>query len=130
MSEFRNREGQLELTEGELNLYAFVNGKRNVMKQYRNTRGDLHRTDGPAVIGTTGIRQWWLNGKLHRKNGPAVIDNHYSSWWVNGKRHRIGGPAFIDNTGNQGWYVNGREISEAEHDLYVFINGEHNETIS
>ncbi len=85
---------------------------------------------GPAVIGTTGIQQWWVNGTLHRVGGPATIDNHYSAWWVNGKRHRVGGPAFIDNIGNQQWYIHGREMSEAEHDLYAFVARKRNEAIS
>ena len=35
--------------------------------------GELHRTDGPAVITSDGFEYWYLNGKLHRTDGPAII---------------------------------------------------------
>jgi hypothetical protein len=40
-------------------------------KEYRNEKGELHRTDGPALITDLG-RNWYINGKLHREDGPAL----------------------------------------------------------
>ena len=31
-----------------------------------------HREDGPAVIHSNGIKEWYLNGKQHREDGPAL----------------------------------------------------------
>ncbi len=35
----------------------------------------LHRDDGPAIIHSTGKRNWYIQGKLHRDNGPAIINS-------------------------------------------------------
>ena len=44
--------------------------------------GQLHRKDGPAVIGNFGYRAWYFNGKCHRENGPAVCGYfNYKEWW-------------------------------------------------
>ena len=44
----------------------------------------LHRTDGPAYIGTDGIQEWYIHGKLHRTDGAAVIRSDCSQeWWLN-----------------------------------------------
>jgi hypothetical protein len=48
--------------------------------------GELHRTDGPAVVRADGTREWYLNGKRHRTDGPAVVyANGYQEWWVDGE---------------------------------------------
>ena len=61
---------------------------------YRNAERQLHRTLGPAVIFADGKRRYWYqNGKRHRADGPAV--------------------EFAD--GFRRWFINGEELSEAEH---------------
>src|ERR1700722_16703435 len=78
--------------------------------------GDLHRLDGPAIIGETGS-QWWVNGKLHRSDGPAVVEIDGSEeWWFNSKRHRSGGPAVIRADGSKEWWINGVEFTEEVHE--------------
>jgi hypothetical protein len=58
--------------------------------------GLRHRTDGPAVEMTDGIKEWRVNDKLHREDGPAVEhSNGYKSWFTNGKRYL------------EAWYQNG-----------------------
>ncbi len=42
----------------------------NIVKEYRNERGELHREDGPAIEYTSGTKMWYQNGKLHREDGP------------------------------------------------------------
>ncbi len=124
------------------------------MKELRNTKGELHCIDGPAVVDTQyDYACWYVNGTLHRVGGPAIERWDREVWMVNGNRHRVGGPAFTDKrTGNQQWwfdgvrhrvdgpaivdpgfkewYINGQLLTEAEHDLYAFVNGERNEAIS
>ena len=45
---------------------------------------EIHREDGPAVIGKDGTKEWLINGKLHREDGPATIwSNGRKEWWLN-----------------------------------------------
>jgi hypothetical protein len=56
------------------------------MIEHRNEKGELHRTDGPAVEYADNYREWYLNGKLHRVDGPAIEYKDGScEWWQNGK---------------------------------------------
>ncbi len=91
------------------------------MKQYRNTHGQLHRAVGPAVV-SGNYSAWYINDRLHREDGPAVIDGSYSAWYINGVRHRTDGPAIVDDDYSM-WYLHGSLVTEAEHDLYAFVNG-------
>ena len=59
---------------------------------YLNSAGEVHRTDGPAIIHADGTKLWYQNGQLHRTDGPAV---EYAS-------------------GDKVWYINGEEVTEAE----------------
>ena len=31
-------------------------------REYYNNAGHLHRTDGPAVVGSNGYMEWFING--------------------------------------------------------------------
>ena len=56
--------------------------------QYYDSKGSLHREDGPALIGVTGIQEWFKHGKPHREDGPAYIVNGYpekQQWYYEGK---------------------------------------------
>jgi len=83
-----------------------------------------------------GTKSWTLNGKLHREDGPAIIykkgtkclyhfDEHtiessdgYRCWYFNGKRHRIDGPAMESSSGDEYWFLNGKEVNKED----VIIN--------
>ena len=55
-------------------------------KFWRNSKGELHRLNGPACEHSNGYKVWYVNGKRHRINGPAI--EHRSSdkyWYINGK---------------------------------------------
>jgi hypothetical protein len=55
-------------------------------KIWRNSKGEHHRTDGPAIEWTNGDKAWCVGGKYHRTNGPAVEwSNGDKAWWVNDK---------------------------------------------
>ena len=61
-------------------------------RRYCNTAGQLHRTNGPAILWSNGNKSWWQDGELHRIDGPAV---EYVS-------------------GGKVWYINGKRLTEAE----------------
>ena len=77
--------------------------------EYRNSKGDPHRDDGPAYEHADGTTEWWVNGKLHREDGPAV--EHASGdeeWYLNNELHRVDGPALEFVDGDEEWYLNGK----------------------
>ena len=80
-----------------------------------NSKGKLHRTDGPAIERADGSKEWCVNDKLHRTDGPAVeLADGGKEWWVNGKLHRTDGPAIEWADGSKLWYVNGRKLTEED----------------
>lgn len=50
--------------------------------EHRNDDGDLHKTNGPALIWADGVKSWWLNGLHHRYYG--VQSNDGGVWWIHG----------------------------------------------
>jgi hypothetical protein len=54
------------------------------MTVWKNEKGHLHRTDGPARVWANRDKEWWLNGKVHRLDGPAsVLVTGVKFWFVN-----------------------------------------------
>jgi hypothetical protein len=87
-------------------------------KRWYNETGKYHRTDGPAIEGNNGFKEWYLSGVLHRTDGPAVEwSNGSKSWYLNGVLHRTDGPA-IETDGYKYWYLNGTELTE---DLFLKV---------
>jgi len=75
----------------------------------------FHREDGPAVEGSNGSKEWWIDGKLHREDGPAFEGSNGSkAWYINGKCHREDGPAVEWRDGYKEWYLNGVWFREQE----------------
>jgi len=95
-------------------------------KVWRNSSGQIHRIDGPAVEFSNGGKEWWVNGQKHRMNGPAAEFDLYGikAWWVNGQRHRTDGPAIEWATLAEEWWLNNRvsskqEISQQRSQVYL-----------
>ena len=83
--------------------------------RWRNSAGQLHRIDGPAVERADGSRMWWVNDHLHRTDGPAVeYADGSRKWYINGQLHRIDGPAIEYTDGSGRWYINDRQLDEDE----------------
>ena len=83
--------------------------------RYRNSDGQLHRVDGPAIEWEDGSREWWLHGRLHRVDGPAYEGADGSrSWYRHGKLLREDGPAYEGADGSRSWYLGGKWLSEDE----------------
>ena len=53
---------------------------------------DVKVSEPEVVVGSDGIKHWYLNGKRHREDGPAIE-------WADGSKS---------------WYLNGIEYTEAE----------------
>lgn len=81
----------------------------------------LHRDYGlPAVIGTSGTRQWYRHGKRHRDGDlPAVVRADKAiTWWRDGLQHRDDGkPAVIYPSGKVEYWVHGVRLMEPEGDV-------------
>lgn len=60
----------------------------------------FHREDGPAIEWASGAKEWYVNGHQHRIGGPA-------DEWSEGVCKR--------------WYINGKPVTELEHDLLFNI---------
>lgn len=42
-----------------------------------------HREDGPAYVGATGTKEWYINNNLHRIDGPAIeYANGCVEWYL------------------------------------------------
>ena len=55
-------------------------------KCWKNSKGQFHRTDGPAREYSDGSKEWYINGRLHRIDGPAImIPEDDKGWYINGK---------------------------------------------
>jgi len=111
-------------------------GRRVIRREWRNTRGELHRTTGPAVENWTVLpggahvlsyQVWYLNGRRHWESRPAWRSWHVKGngtrvlvteeWYRHGVWHRVGGPAYrswhVEPDGTrtltwEEWCVNGK----------------------
>ena len=49
--------------------------------------GILENLDGPAIEYCSGNKCWMFDGKIHRENGPAILkSNGIKEYWLNGER--------------------------------------------
>lgn len=86
---------------------------------YYNKKGQLHRTDGPAIEYSSGDKVWYINGRHHRIDGPAIEwSNGDKSWYLNGIYHREDGPA-IECNGYKSWYIDGKILKSKEEFFYI-----------
>jgi hypothetical protein len=103
---------EMEYIEYQLKGYTITADEDKVKWQLD---GQLHRTNGPAVIRADGAQFWYLNGQKHRTDGPAVIRADGAQvWCLNGQKHRTDGPAVIWADGDQEWWLNGMKLTKDE----------------
>ena len=86
-------------------------GLGGVQRWFTRT-GNLHRTDGPAVVYPDGQEMWYFNGERHRIGGPACYGGlpGATAWYHCNRLHREDGPALIHN-GKVEWYVHGKQYT-------------------
>ena len=108
-------------------LSGYVKTCRLGSVNYFNSKNQLHRIDGPAVIYPSGSVSWYRDGALHRTDGPAVIYSDGDKlWYQNGLLHRTDGPAIEFYDGSNEWHLNGIEMTEAEFNKRIAA-GDYNE---
>lgn len=94
---------------------------------YQN--GLLHRdNDLPAIERPDGTLEWYKDGNLHREGEPAIIKpqqrrmfSQYPNeehWYNNGMLHREDGPAIIRNNGEKSYYLEDKEITEKQFEIF------------
>lgn len=97
---------------------------RVLVKETWELDGQLHRTDGPAIIeycenGQIWRTGWFFDGMDHREDGPALNEYHENGkkleeWWcLDGSPHRTDGPAYnkYDRAGKlikEYWWIKGK----------------------
>ncbi len=87
-----------------MGLERYKDGNR----EWFNSKGECHRTDGPAIERNNGDRYWYQDGDRHRLDGPALECNDGSKYWFkNDKLHRLDGPAIESFTGHKEWWIDG-----------------------
>jgi hypothetical protein len=56
------------------------------------------------------------------EGGPAIIRvDGTQVYFEHNKHHRIGGPAYIGRDGNKSYWIDGKQVTELEHDLLYSI---------
>jgi len=66
-----------------MEINSVMKVRSNGDKFWYDRKGNLHRSDGPAVEFTNGDKEWWIHGKRHREDGPAVIAGKHEYWFIN-----------------------------------------------
>ena len=103
------------------NWKAMVNITNNFKKLGKINLDET--TEQPIMTVDGDGNKWWtLKGELHRTDGPAIEGpNGTKQWWKNGKRHRTDGPAYEGANGGKLWYLNGINYSRDDWEIMVDI---------
>jgi len=93
-------------------------------KEYKNSKGQYHRLDGPALKYTNGDKWWYKEDKLHRLYGPAIectdgIKEWYKEWYKEGKCHRVNGPAIEYTNGEKYWWILDKDLKEKDFNSWI-----------
>jgi hypothetical protein len=103
-------------------------GYLNILDEYRDARGLLHRLNGPArIVQDTKTKRkvstYYNNGVIEFHKGPAVIIHKNGrliseTYFDSGRRHRYEGPAEIkylpDGSMRFAHYIRGRFVKTGE----------------
>ena len=113
------RDGRIERFDADGDLHSFDDQPAVEDGGYRCWcwHGRKHRgNDLPAETWPDGASLWYKNGRFHRVGGPAVIEprGKVQQWYENGVLHRVGGPAEIGSGYGPLFFLNGKQVSEAE----------------
>ena len=85
----------------------------NGCTEWKDAKGDLHREEGPAVVGANGYKEYWIHGELHNEEGPAVVyPDGTVEYFIHGELHREEGPAVVRADGTKEYYLHGEFLTE------------------
>ena len=94
---------------------------------YTNSKGQIHRENGPAIIMADGTEKWFFNNKLHRDGDkPAIYNKDMTivKYYKNGDCHRDGDmPAIFDKDGSTYYYKNGKLHRDGDNPAIIGGNG-------
>lgn len=155
MKEWRNADGKHHRLDGPAIEYPgggmdwYVNGKRHRLCAPASEsfgaklwyfEDKLHREDGPAVIKTNQMDQWyWMGDRVDEATVKALVKHKIylcstlnlpasdgnrliwspnecgsvSEWWYKNLRHRDDGPAIVFPDGDEIYYLFGKPISKS-----------------
>lgn len=74
-----------------------------------------HRVGAPATEYEDGSKMWYGDGKQHQSDVACESSTGFTTWWIDGMRHREDGPAIVRPSGENERYLNGCQLTEAEH---------------
>lgn len=81
------------------------------MTLYVNQKGQVHRTDGPAITFADGTEHWYFEDLRHRDDGPAVTrPDGVEVYYHHGVKDRLDGPAVTLPDGTAIWYRDGKRL--------------------
>ena len=101
-------------------IYSKLKLEFGIIVEFKNKKGQLHRTDGPALIEPDGSQLYFQNGKLHREYEPAMIlSSGKQIYFQNGAIHREDGPAVIYPNGSEEYYLNGKHFTKDKYENQI-----------
>ena len=85
-------------------------------KIWKNSNGQRHRVDGPAIERANGSKFWYFKGMRHRVDGPAIeYADGEKRWYFKNMLHRVDGPAIEYADGEKQYWYNGKQIPEGSY---------------
>jgi len=89
-------------------------------KVYKNSKGEYHRLDGPAVEWVNKSKFWYKEGLCHREDGPAIEKkNGDKLWYKEGMWHRVDGPAIEYAHGSKFWFILNDGLEDKEFNSWI-----------
>lgn len=78
------------------------------VRRWLDSRGRLHRCDGPALERADGGKEWFKHGRRHRLRGPSIENDQGTAWYLAGELHRDDGLPALEYRAMTAWHVKGR----------------------
>lgn len=98
--------------------YDTESGDDKVEKHY-DEQGELHNSDGPAVVHNDGTQEWWYHGQLTKVVKPDGTQMTFR----NNKLHNDSGPAVVDSRGNRWYFIDGQQMTQEDFESRMGVRG-------
>jgi hypothetical protein len=90
-------------------------------KFIRETYNFVGNFTGFVIYNDENNKIYFKDGLYHCEEGPAFITREYEKWYINNRLHRLGGAAVIRANGSQEYWVDGKPVTELEHNVLYGI---------